>query len=64
MDLKTHKLMSAQEIEKVFAVLGIATNKNYSDIFNHEKTFERVSLYKSEGIIYTTDSGTGRCQNS
>ena len=50
-----------KEIEEVFEKLNIVKDQSYNGAINYSKSFKKVSLYDSEGIIYTT-SGSSACK--
>lgn len=54
---KNQKLTSkarAKEIAATFKALNIAVNQPYSGAEDFSKSFQRVSIYQSAGLLYKT----------
>ena len=49
-----------KEIENTFKTLGLINNSPYQGAQELSKNFQRVSLYESSGVIYTTSSSSNR----
>lgn len=49
-----------KEIEKTFETLEIVNNTPFLGGQDFGKNFQRVSLYESNGVVYTTSGNTNR----
>ena len=60
-DVKKYvSIKRAHEIEDTFKALDIVNKESYLGANDFAKNFQRVSLYESHGVIYTTSGNTDR----